>query len=282
MNTVGIFTKPSHSQAEVLASRCVAWFAQQGIKTLALKETASAIGAQSCTPERLREEIQLAVVFGGDGTLIAAARQLEARPIPILGVNLGRLGFMAEVSPENIFPILKKVISGDFTISERMALSATVWRAGQEIARVRALNDIVITKGALARIIDIETRIDDVPATFRADGLIVATPTGSTAYNLAAGGPIVSPELRCLIVTPICPHTLTNRPLIVPEQEVIRVTVRHDEQNAVYATADGQVGVPLKNRDEVEIRSVHPGVQLIRGQEYSYFEVLRRKLHWGI
>ncbi|MBQ6668909.1 MAG: NAD(+)/NADH kinase [Deltaproteobacteria bacterium] len=282
MNTVGIFTKPSHAQAEVLASRCVAWFAQQGIRVLALKETAAAIGAQSCTPEQLREEIQLAVVFGGDGTLIAAARQLEARPIPILGVNLGRLGFMAEVSPENIFPILKKVISGDFTISERMALSATVWRAGQEIARVRALNDIVITKGALARIIDIETRIDDVPATFRADGLIVATPTGSTAYNLAAGGPIVSPELRCLIVTPICPHTLTNRPLIVPEQEVIHVTVRHDEQNVVYATADGQVGVPLKNRDEVEIRSTHPGVPLIRGQEYSYFEVLRRKLHWGI
>ena len=282
MNTVGIFIKPSHTQAKALASSCAAWFAQRNIRVLALEETAAAVGAQSCAPEQLHEEIQLAVVFGGDGTLIAAARQLDARPIPILGVNLGRLGFMAEVSPENVFPMLEKVLSGDFTISERMTLSATVWRAGQEIARVRALNDIVITKGALARIIDIETRLGDVPATFRADGLIVATPTGSTAYNLAAGGPIVSPELHCLIVTPICPHTLTNRPLIMPEREVIRVTVRCDDHNAVYTTADGQVGIPLKSGDEVEIRSAHPGVQLVCGQEYSYFEVLRSKLHWGI
>ena len=282
MNTVGIFIKPLHAQAKTLASRCAAWFAQRNIRVLALEETAAAIGVQSCPPEQLREEIQLAVVFGGDGTLMAAARQLDARPIPLLGVNLGRLGFMAEVSPENVFPMLEKVISGDFTISERMALNATVRRAGREIARMRALNDIVITKGALARIIDIETRLGNDPATFRADGLIVATPTGSTAYNLAAGGPIVSPELRCLIVTPICPHTLTNRPLIVPEREVIRVTLRYDEQKAVYATADGQVGIPLESHDEVEIRSVHPGVQLIRGQEYSYFEVLRSKLHWGI
>ncbi|MBQ7249137.1 MAG: NAD(+)/NADH kinase, partial [Deltaproteobacteria bacterium] len=178
MNTVGIFTKPSHAQAEVLASRCVAWFAQQGIQVLALKETAAAIGAQSCSPQRLREEIQLAVVFGGDGTLIAAARQLEARPIPILGVNLGRLGFMAEVSPENIFPILKKVISGDFTISERMALSATVWRAGQEIARVRALNDIVITRWGKLRVVDLNIYVDGTfLCSYRADGIIVSTPT---------------------------------------------------------------------------------------------------------
>ena len=282
MNTVGIFIKPSHAQAKALASSCTAWLEQRNIRVLALEETAAAIGAQPCTPEQLRKEIQLAVVFGGDGTMIAAARQLDAHPIPILGVNLGRLGFMAEVSPENVFPMLEKVLAGDFTVSERMALNATVRRAGQEIASMRALNDIVITKGALSRIIDIEMQLGDDPATFRADGLIVATPTGSTAYNLAAGGPIVRPELRCLIVTPICPHSLTNRPLIVPEQEVIRVTLRYDEQNAVYATADGQVGIPLESHDEVEIRSVHPGVQLVCGQEYSYFEVLRSKLHWGI
>lgn len=194
---------------------------------------------------------------------------------------MGSLGFLTEVTLDELYPVLERVIQGDFTVSDRMMMDVVVLRQGQKVGRFRVLNDVVINKGALARIIDMEASVDDVYlTTFKADGLIISTPTGSTAYNLAAGGPIMSPGLHCLVISPICPHMLTNRPIIVPDESIIRIEVKFQDEDVVF-TADGQVGMPLQGGDIVEVRRSKSSTLLVKSPSKDFFQVLRTKLKWG-
>lgn len=223
----------------------------------------------------------LCVVVGGDGTLLAAARSLGGRPCPILGVNLGGLGFMTETGPEESADVLEDVLAGRYSIGRRMTLDAALVRGRRVVASQAVLNDVVIAKSALARMIELEVAIDGAEVTrYRADGLIVATPTGSTAYSLSAGGPIIHPEMTALLISPICPHTLTLRPLVVPATAAIEVTLATPDSE-VYLTLDGQVGHPLRGGDRVRVRRGAQPVLMVRSRRRSYYEVLRRKLRWG-
>jgi NAD+ kinase len=225
--------------------------------------------------------VDLLLVLGGDGTLLSVARLIGARDVPILGVNLGGLGFLTEVTLEELYPILDAVLQGIYEVTHRILLTATVHRQGERIAEYVALNDAVINKGVLARMIELETYIDgQYVTTFRADGLILSTPTGSTAYCLAAGGPIVYPTLRALVLTPICPHTLTLRPLVIPDAAKVEIVQGVTNENA-YLTLDGQVGFTLRHRDVIRVvRSDHT-ITLLKAPGKDYFKILRTKLKWG-
>jgi NAD+ kinase len=223
----------------------------------------------------------LILVLGGDGTLLKAARLYGDRGTPILGVNLGGLGFLTEIALEEFYSILEKISQGDFQTETRMMLNAEIIRRDQVLEPTVFLNDVVINKGALARIIDLETSIDDqFLTTYRADGLIVATPTGSTAYNLAAGGPILHPALKTIIITPICPFTLTNRPIIVQDNAVIDIRLGAKSRD-VWLTFDGQIGHPLQPGDLVRVQRASGQITLIKSPFKNYFEILRAKLKWG-
>jgi NAD+ kinase len=223
----------------------------------------------------------LVVVVGGDGTLLSAARGLAGQPRPILGINLGGLGYMTETGPEEAEPVLAEVLSGRYSVGRRMTLEATLLRGRRAIARQVVLNDAVIAKSALARMIDLEVGIDGGEVTtYRADGLIVSTPTGSTAYSLSAGGPIIHPEMAALLIAPICPHTLTMRPLVIPAEARVEVTLA-TRDSEVYLTLDGQVGHPLRGGDRVRVRRGATPVLMVRSRRQSHYEVLRRKLRWG-
>lgn len=229
----------------------------------------------------LPEGTELIVVLGGDGTLLSVARNYGQQGIPILGVNVGGLGFITEIALSELYPVLEQVLAHDFAIEKRMLLAATVIRAGQTIAEQSVLNDVVINKGALARIVELTTFINDqYLTTYRADGLIVSTPTGSTAYTLAAGGPIVYPTLHTITLIPICPFTLTNRPIILPDTVTITVTLDAKGLD-VYVTFDGQIGLALQPEDRVVIRKAARSIRLVKSPARSYFEILRAKLRWG-
>lgn len=229
----------------------------------------------------LPDEAEVIIVFGGDGTLLSAARHYGQQGTPILGVNVGGLGFITAIGLQKLYPILEKVLNHDFQVEERMQLTGTVIRQGEIFCQQSVLNDVVINKGALARIVELKTYIDnEYLTTYRADGLIVSTPTGSTAYTLGAGGPIVFPTLQTITVIPICPFTLTNRPLILPDTVTISVTL--DERSRdVYVTFDGQVGFALQPQDIVEIKKGPGVIRLIKSPYKKYFEILRTKLRWG-
>jgi NAD+ kinase len=221
------------------------------------------------------------IVLGGDGTLLSVARLVRDYEVPILGVNLGGLGFLTEITLEELYRVLERVVQGDFTTDERVVLNASVIRRGERMAEFIVLNDAVINKGALARIIDLETTINgEYLTTFKSDGLILSTPTGSTAYNLSAGGPIVYPSLHCIIITPICPHTLTNRPIVIPDDVEIRATLKTKQQEVIL-TLDGQLGFTLEFEDVVEVKKAEGHILLIKSPYRHYFEVLREKLKWG-
>jgi NAD+ kinase len=225
--------------------------------------------------------LDLVVVIGGDGSLLHAARLVGGNPIPILGVNLGGLGFLTEISLSELYPTLEMVIRGDFEIEDRIMLDTRVFRGGQEVYRQSVLNDVVFMRGVLARIVDLETRVDGTYLnTFKGDGLIVGTPTGSTAYNLSAGGPIIYPTLDTIVLTPICPFTLTNRPIILSKSVTIQVKLVHSAGD-VNLTLDGQKGFGLKQGDVVKIKKALACVRLIKSPYRSYFEILRMKLKWG-
>jgi NAD+ kinase len=260
--TVVIFSKPYQSAVSKVAADLKAWFQNKGIEVT------------TTLPD-------LAVVVGGDGTLLAAARSLDDRQIPILAINHGSLGFLTEVTLDEMYPALDHVLEGQFVTDHRMMMDVTVDRAGMSTEPFRALNDVVINKGTVARIIELEVRVDGAyVSSFRSDGLIISTPTGSTAYNLSAGGPIIFPSMAAMIVTPICSHTLTNRPIVLPAGVRIEVTLK-STQDEVHLTVDGQVGLPLKTGDCVRIQRSEVTVRLIAPKDKNYFDVLRGKLKWG-
>jgi NAD+ kinase len=225
--------------------------------------------------------LDLVVVLGGDGTLLKAARFYGDQGAPVLGVNLGGLGFLTEIAREEFLPLFEKILAGDFQTEPRMMLAAEIIRQGEARPSTPFLNDAVINKGALARIIDLETSINNQFLTsYRGDGLIVATPTGSTAYNLAAGGPILHPALETIIITPICPFALTNRPIIVQDNVVIDIRLGSKARD-VWLTFDGQVGYPLEGGDVVRVKKKTGSLRLIKSPFKNYFEILRTKLKWG-
>lgn len=229
----------------------------------------------------IRREADLVLVLGGDGTLIHAARLLSGRDVPILGVNLGSLGFMTEIPADELFPLLDEVLAGRFRTDSRMKLRCRLVRGGQTVMEAEVLNDVVINKGALARIADHEVSIEGVPiATYKADGVILATPTGSTAYSLSAGGPIVHPSVDCTVLSPICSHALTHRPIIVPADRTIRVTLASETADT-FLTLDGQTGHSLQCGDSIEVVRSPNRVNLVRNTRVGYFSILRQKLHWG-
>ena len=221
------------------------------------------------------------VVLGGDGTLLSVARHYASLEIPILGVNVGGLGFLTEISLDELYPSMEQVLEGRYAVEERMMLTARLLRQGQVSWEKHLLNDAVINKGALARIVELATWIDgEYLTTYRADGLIVSTPTGSTAYTLSAGGPIVYPTLRHIILIPICPFTLSNRPIILPDTVTVAVTFEEEVQDA-YLSLDGQEGQALQREDRVEMSVAPQNLKLILSPHRSYFEILRTKLGWG-
>jgi len=274
-----IVGKRDSRQALPAVRRIARLIESHGIEVIYDPGTARALGRRP-RPVRL-STADLCVVVGGDGTLLSAARSIAGTPRPILGINLGGLGFMAETGPEEADPVLNDVLAGRYTIGRRMTLEVALLRRGRTAARQAVLNDVVISKTALSRMVELDVTIDRRPVTrYRADGLIVSTPTGSTAYSLSAGGPIIHPEMSALLITPICPHTLSLRPLLVPERSRVEVTLDSGDAD-VYLTLDGQVGHPLRAGDRVRVRQGPHPVLMVRSRRNDYFEVLRRKLRWG-
>lgn len=282
LQKVGVYAKKNHPDAGQIALDICAHFKQHQIEVFFEDRLAEEIGqVNGFSGEDLPGLVDLIIVLGGDGTLISVARQIGHSNVPILGVNLGRLGFLTEVTLEELPKMLDRLIQGEVQVSERMMLDARIRRSGEVVGSYTVLNDVVINKGALARIIDMATSVDGRHlSTYKADGLIIATPTGSTGYNLAAGGPIIYPEINSLVISPICPHMLTNRPIIVWSKSVIEVEVSF-EDDVVFFTADGQVGRKLLPGDVVEVRRSEARTRLVCSPYKDYFQILRTKLSWG-
>lgn len=277
---IHIVCKRRKDDAVRLAARIIEDFGKDN-EILLDEESARAIGyGATFEREHVGEGADFIIVLGGDGTLLSVSRHAKGMSVPIIGVNLGGLGFLTEVSVEEIGPIMGRLLKGEYGLSQRIMLEVKVHRDGEEVVAFTVLNEAVITKDALARIIDIETYVNDEYLTnFKADGLILSTATGSTGYNLAAGGPILYPTLKNLVVTPICPHTLTNRPYILPEDAEVRAVLKSSDERVVL-TLDGQTGFPLEFADEVVVRKSPLTVNLVKSTK-GYFEILRTKLKWG-
>ena len=279
---VGICLKENQPQAEGTVTELVAFLRDRSVEVLADPQCASWAGLEPRSREFLAQEADLIVALGGDGTLLSVARASGTRSVPILGVNLGRLGFLAEVSLDEVLPTLDKALSGDLAVVSRMRLDVRVRRDNAEIGAFLALNDVVVTNSQLSRMIDIDAYADGVRVTtYHADGLIVATPTGSTAYSLSAGGPLLAPDLAAIVLTPICPHSLTQRPLVLPEGVEVEV-VPHAGGESASLTVDGQAGLAeLEEGDRITVRrSDHP-VEIVASPFLDRYEILHAKLRWG-
>jgi NAD+ kinase len=288
VSRVGIVAKSHLRAATQHLVEIGAWLESRGVEPVF--ETATAALMPPGTARRIEEKsalvktVDMVVVLGGDGTLLSVADCIGAvgSGIPMLGVNFGSLGFLTEVTLPELYPSLEAAITDAARVEDRMMLRATTVRRGEVSADHIALNDVVVTKGARSRMIDLSVSVGDEFVTrVKADGLIVATPTGSTAYNLAAGGPIVQPTLDALLLTPIAPHTLTNRPIVIPASSPVRIQPLIENRDEVYVTFDGQAGYQLEAGDEIRIRRADQTLRLIRPSTRSYFEVLREKLKWG-
>jgi len=282
-HTIGIISRPRRSNLEVVAPPLLEWFASRGIRTLYDTETACALpdSSHGLSRTEVAEQSQLLLVLGGDGTLLAAARVAAPLGIPILPINMGSLGFLTSFKIEEMYPALEQVLAGRFSCSERVMLDVELHRDAEIIEHQIVVNEAVLNKGALARMIDLQLTIDaDFVCRYRVDGLIVATPTGSTAYSLSAGGPIVHPSVESWIITPICPHTLSDRPVVVRDSSSIEVHLSGDSES-VFLTLDGQTGIPMQAADVVRMRRAAERLRLIQPAQKSYFEILRNKLKWG-
>jgi NAD+ kinase len=282
VKTVGIISKPSAPAAQELVPRMIDWLCQRGIAVRIDEQTAIYGGhGEGMAREAVTETCDMIIVLGGDGTLLSAARALGRREVPVFPVNLGGLGFLTAFSVDDVFAELDHALRGEHRIAKRRLMTAEVVREGAVVASFDALNDAVLTKKSIARMIDLDVYVDEqFVCRYKADGLIIATPTGSTAYSLSAGGPIIFPSVPAICLTPICPHMLTNRPVLVPETSVIRVTSRGPGEG-VYLTIDGQVGLPIREQDVVVCHSSHHSLLLTRPPKMMFFDVLREKLKWG-
>lgn len=284
IKTVGLIAKPNSPAAAEVVPKLIAWLKARHLE-VRCDEQAAAYAGSACSEGTPRPEVpegcDLMIVLGGDGTLLSAARAIGRREIPLFPVNLGGLGFLTAISIEEIYPELDRAFRGEHRIAKRKLLNTEVVRGGKVVSAFEALNDAVLTKSALARMIDLDAYVDEqFVCAYKADGLIVSTPTGSTAYSLSAGGPIIFPSVPTICLTPICPHMLTNRPVLVPETSIIRVLSRGPDET-VYLTIDGQVGTPIAQDDTIVCRSSEYFLRLIRPPRMMFFDVLRQKLNWG-
>jgi NAD+ kinase len=285
MSTVGILVRPDLGQAAPAVRGLLAWLQERGIEVCLDERTAELVELGARTACRVASGKEVAatadvlVVMGGDGTLLAASHLVE-KTVPVLGVNFGSLGFLTEITMNELYPTLEGVLRGDYRYEERRMLRAHMQRRDTAETSGDVLNDVVVTKAALSRIIELDVAVDGLfVSAFRADGLIVSSPTGSTAYNLAAGGPILYPTLEAVVLTPICPHMLTNRPVVISDRSTIEVRLRAREGEA-HITLDGQRGFPLRGGDVVTVTRSPRTIRLVKAQR-DYFEVLRTKLKWG-
>lgn len=281
IKTVGILSKPNMQQAPEIVRELLAWLEERNILARCDEETALYAGrTEYFARNDVPEGTQLVIVLGGDGTLLSAARAIGGRDIPLFAVNLGALGFLTAITLDELYPELERALRGEHRIGRRRMLDCELIRGNKTLAAYSALNDVVITKSMIARIIDLETHVDNhFVANYKADGLIISTPTGSTAYSLSAGGPIIFPSVGCICITPICPHMLTNRPVIVSDSSVIHIVSRSED--GTFLTIDGQVGEPISKGDVIVCRSSSKTISLIRPPRMLYFDVLREKLKWG-
>lgn len=281
--TIGIISRPRRAILAEIVPKLLAWLQERGVSTLMDAETAMAVSRSELgkTRHQIALEADLLLVLGGDGTLLAAAREAAPHGTPILPINLGGLGFLTSFTMEELYPGLDETLAGCAPISERVMLLAERLHNGKVLTQQRVLNEAVVHKGTLARMIELELFIDDgFVCRYRADGLIVATPTGSTAYSMSADGPIVHPSVEAILITPICPHTLSDRPIVVADTSTVEL--RMDENSdSVFLTMDGQTGVPLQLGDRVRIRRATERLKLIHPPSKTYFEILRNKLKWG-
>ncbi|MGC2238969.1 MAG: NAD(+)/NADH kinase [Pyrinomonadaceae bacterium] len=284
---VGVVVKPNHKEAWATACELSEWLEKRGIGLIGKPhEETERVNAEKCEidtveSEKFKSEADLIVVLGGDGTMLSTARLTGNREVPVLGINYGSLGYLTEFRIEEMFAALEEILSGHYELDRRVMLEVEHRRGAELLGKGRVLNDVVINKAALARIIEIEVSLNHLFVnSFRADGLIIATPTGSTAYNLSAGGPIVYPSMEAVVLTPICPFTLTNRPIVIPDDAEINLTLKN-ESDGVALTLDGQIGYSMKTGDTVSIRKSPTTFNLVQPPNRNYFDVLRNKLKWG-
>jgi NAD+ kinase len=282
MKNIAVFAKMHDPRCQGVAGELCNWLEEHNCQPLLEAHLARHLGCEGIAADDISSRADMVVVLGGDGTLISTARIIGERDIPILGVNLGSLGFLTEIALDELYPALEKCLCGDFHVSERIMLQAVLERDGREIASHLVLNDVVINKGALARIVDLKTTVNSLDlTTFKADGLIISTPTGSTGYSLSAGGPIINPTMNCIVITPICPHTLTNRPIVIDDGSVVAIKVNSLDDKDIYLTLDGQVGLELRSGDRIQVAKAEHTAKLVMSEKRDYFAVLRTKLKWG-
>ena len=285
---IGIVVKPHQPDALKTLCELVEWLSQREIALVGGPEIereriehTTGCAVEILEPEKLSANVDLMLVLGGDGTMISTARMIGDTEVPVLGVNYGGLGYLAEFRIEELYSALESILAGSYRLDRRVMLAVELLRGAEQVTHNRVLNDVVINKSALARIVEIEAYLNQqFVNSFRADGLIVSTPTGSTAYNLSAGGPVIYPSMNAVVITPICPFTLSNRPIVVPDESMIelRLKTRNEE---VALTLDGQVGFPLQAEDVVVIRKSKTTFNLVQPMSRNYFEVLRDKLKCG-
>jgi NAD+ kinase len=282
IRTVGIVSKPGVGSAARLVPELMEWLEERGLRLRYDPPTGEYAGRPDAIPrEQVPAGSDLVIVLGGDGTLLSAARAIGRSEVPLFPVNLGGLGFLTAITIDEIYPELERAFRGEHRVGKRRFLHIDVIRGEQTIASHEALNDAVLSKSAIARMIDLEAFVDDqFVCSYKADGLIISTPTGSTAYSLSAGGPIIYPSVPAICMTPICPHMLTNRPVLVPQTSAIRVVSRGEDES-VFLTIDGQIGTPVRLGDVVLCRSSDYALHLIRPPRMLFFDVLRAKLKWG-
>jgi NAD+ kinase len=281
MKKIGIICKTGKPEPAEIVKGLLPWLRRKGCEAFVDSETAAILDIEGTPRSQIPSLAELIVVLGGDGTMLSVARLIGEKGIPILGVNIGGLGFLTAVPKDDLYEVLEKVITEECPVEERIMLSACVFRHSECISEYVVVNDVVVNKGALARIIDLETYIGrNYIATFKADGLIVSTPTGSTAYALSAGGPILYPTLNSIVLAPICPHTLTNRPIVLPDDVTVEIVLKSQNED-VFLTIDGQVGFSLKQNDRISVKKSLSKARFYIPCERDYFHILRTKLKWG-
>lgn len=282
VRTVGLISKPGSPTGAEVVPKLIAWLRDRGLHIRCDGETAAYThGEEGMAREDVPEGCELVIVLGGDGTLLSAARSIGHREIPLFAVNLGGLGFLTAITKDELFAELERAMCGEHRVAKRKLLTTELVRGGRVCANYDALNDAVLAKSEIARMIDLQAYVDEqFVADYKADGLIICTPTGSTAYSLAAGGPIIFPSVPAICLTPICPHMLTNRPVLVPETSVVRVVSRAPNDN-VFLSIDGQIGCAVEEGDVIVCRSSQFALHLIRPPRAMFFDVLRQKLKWG-